>query len=145
MPNDKVTSSVDYRIKRAYESTFESGKAVYKEMIEEGMLKRIEEINPVAACKLRIERYTQLLQDEKDKLEELEDLEREAKRTAKKQKKAQNDKLDQFRVDKFQDKRDALLVQYNNGSLDFSKNADIFRFNNVKDFKDWIIPLLNEA
>ncbi|MCK9616159.1 MAG: hypothetical protein M0R48_11825 [Candidatus Omnitrophica bacterium] len=145
MPTSKITSSVDYYIKEAYEATFDPGKVVYKDMIEEAMLKRIEEINPLKACKLRIDRYKQLLHNEEDKLDELEDLEREAKRSARKQNQAQNSELDHFRTEKFHDKREALVIQYNKGSLDFTKNAGIFRFTNVNEFKEWIIPLLNEA
>ncbi len=135
---------MDYDIKEAYEATFDPNKAVYKDMIEEGMLKRIEEINPIEACKLRIDRYKKLLRDEETKLYELEEFERKNKRN-KQQAETQKQELDHFRITKFHDKKDVLLTQYNNGVLDFTKNAGIFKFKNASEFQEWITPLLTEA
>jgi hypothetical protein len=146
LANDKVTSSVDFYIKLAYESTFEPGKAVYKEILEDGMLRRIEEVNPKKACELRIEKLKKALEEEESKLNNLKTLELMEKTTPKKQnKKTFDPRLEKKRLEKWEEKKDILLKQYKSNNLDFNKVANIFFFDNVNETKEWLIPKLQEA
>lgn len=146
MPNDKVTSSVDWKIKRAYESTFETGKAVYKDMIEEGMLKRIAEVNPIEACKLRIERYQRLLDEEEAMMEDLKDIERMEKRKAKTQpENIQNPEIEKKRFEKFESKKEIYANQIRTNSQDWTKIASALWLDNANEAKSYVLPKLQEA
>lgn len=141
MSTSKLTSSVNSEIREKYDATFEKGKAVYKEMIEEGMLKRIEEFNPIEACKLRIDRYNDLLKDETEKLEKLMEIENRRKET-------QNNKiteLDKKRLEKFENKKEIYATQYKNDSQDWVKIAHALWLDNAKEAKDYVIPKLVDA
>lgn len=141
MSSDKITSAVDSKIKHEYDATFENGKVAYKEMIEEGMLRRIEEFNPIQACKLRIERYNKLLEDETKKLNDLLDLEARSKS-------AQISfapELEKKRIEKFESKKDIYANQINNHSQDWGKIANALWLDNANEAKAYVIPKLLEA
>ena len=144
MPNDKITSSVDYYIKKAYESTFEPGKVIYKDMIEEGMLKRIEEINPIEACKLRIDRYKRLLEEEESKLDDLKDLEKTLKRSKKQNKKMVDPRLEKIRIEKLTPIKDNLTYQVNKGNADWKKVSEALLFDSANEAREWVITKLQE-
>lgn len=145
MPTDKVTSAVDYDIKKAYESTFERGKAVYKEMIEEGMLRRIEEFNPKQACKLRIERFKQLLAEEEAKLLDIEEFERMEKINRKKSvKKVVNPNIEKTRLEKYEPIKHNIATQVMKGNIDWKRVSDAFFFDSVNEAKEWTISKLQE-
>lgn len=144
MPNDKITSSVDYYIKRAYESTFEPGKVVYKDMIEEGMLKRIEEVNPMEACKLRIERYERLLEEENAKLGDLKDIERTLKRESKTKAKKADKGLELTRLKKYDPIKSYLAYQVEKGNVDWKRTAEVLLFDSITDARQWVINKLQE-
>lgn len=146
MANDKVTSSVDFYIKLAYESTFAPGKAVYKDILEEGMLRRIEEVNPQKACELRIDKLKRALEEEEAKLSSLKTLELISKDSHRKQnKKTFDPRVEKKRLDKWEEKKDILLKQYKSNNLDWNKISGVFLFDNANETKEWLLPKIQEA
>ncbi len=109
------------------------------------MLRRIEEIDPIKACKLRIERYKLLLAEEEAKLEELENLERMTKLESKKQKKKTVDpKVEAIRLSKFNKLKPNLAKQVRNGDTDWKRVAEAFIFDSATEAREWIISHLQE-
>lgn len=124
--------------------TFEDGKAVYKDLIEEGMLKRIEEINPIKACQLRIERYKRLLDEEEAKLANLQLLDKMSKLDPKKKKRTIDPKIETMRLTKFNQLKPNLASQVRRGNADWGKIAEVFVFDSTSEARDWTITKLQE-
>jgi hypothetical protein len=146
LASDKVTIAVDYQLKHAYEMTFPPGKAVYKEILEEAMLNRIEEVNPVKACELRIERLRKMLADEEHKLDDYNILEQMKKLETKKQSKTKVDPaLEKMRLDKFSVNKLTIAKQVQKGNADWKKFAEVYLFDTPNEAKKWTMVQLQEA
>ena len=141
MSTSKITSAVDSEIKDKYDATFERGKVTYKEMVEEGMLRRIEEFDPIEACKLRIDRYNKLLNEETKKLDNLLNLEARNKSTQA----SFTLELEKKRIEKFESKKDIYATQINNQSQDWGKIATALWLDNANEAKAYVIPKLIEV
>jgi len=141
LSTSKITSAVDSEIKDKYDATFERGKVTYKEMVEEGMLRRIEEFDPIEACKLRIDRYNKLLNEETKKLDNLLNLEARNKSTQA----SFTLELEKKRIEKFESKKDIYATQINNQSQDWGKIATALWLDNANEAKAYVIPKLIEV
>lgn len=145
MVSDKVTTTADLKLKLEFEMTFGSSKVDYKKALEEGMLKRIEEVNPVKACEMRIEKLKRILEEEEAKLANYKLLEQMEKITPKKQTKNVDPNLERLRLDKFEKWKESLAFQVNTGNIDWKKIMEIYVFNSTTEAREWIISHLKEG
>ncbi|AAM07181.1 predicted protein [Methanosarcina acetivorans C2A] len=125
--------------------TFESGKAVYKDLLEEGMLRRLEEVNPIQACELRIERLKRSLEEEETKLANYRLLDQMSKTETKRQTKNVDPSLERLRLEKFEKWKESLAIQVSNGKIDWKTNMTIFLFDSLSETREWVLSKLKEA
>jgi len=140
----KITTLIDLAIKTEYDLVSHDHHKNYRDAIELGALNIISQYNPEKASELRIQMLEQELDEERKALANYR-LIKQLQPTEPKYKKQTDPNIEQKRIDKFQLKKDVLLTQYNNGSLDWNKNAGVFWFKSANEVRNWMIPLLNEA
>lgn len=140
----KVTTLIDLAIKTEYDLIGRDHHKNYRDAIELGALNIISQYDPEKASELRIQMLEQELAEERQALANYK-LIKQLQPAEPKSKKQTDPDIEQKRIDKFKLKKDVLLTQYNNGSLDWNKNAGVFWFKSANEVRNWMVPLLLEV
>lgn len=140
----KITTLIDLAIKTEYDLISREHHKNYRDAIELGALNIISQYDPEKASELRIQMLEQELDEERKALANYR-LIKQLQPATPKSSKQKDPEIEQKRLDKFKLKKEVLLTQYSNGSLDWTKNAGVFWFKTANEVRDWMIPLLMEA
>lgn len=141
--NDKVTTAIDLEYKLAFELTKDQHNKGYKEALEIGVLSIIAEVDPVKAAQLRIQKYEQLLAEERQLLANYELIKQVRKPEVKKHDE-ELDKITQLRNEKYAAHFDSLKRQALKKSLQWDTLQSLFRFKNKFETEDYILGRLRE-
>lgn len=126
----KITTVMDLDIKSKFDMAIATHHKSYKDALELGALKILEEIDPETAAELRIQKYSKILNEEEEKLKNYRLLKQMNKQEVKQQNIA-NSRIDRTRLEKYEENQKNLAVQVNKGTIDWK----IIASPNILNFK----------
>ena len=136
----KVTTTIDSIIKSSFESTQHIHNKSYSEILEEAMLRVLEEISPLEAMHMAIINKEKELADLHFKYAELELLVKQEKARKKAEPQVNHelsDYLEEFRTEKFEKTRDSNITLWKKGDINWKKVISSYQFSSIDEAKEW--------
>lgn len=139
----KITTMIDFAIKKEYDLVSKANHKNYRDAIETGALEIISQYDPEKAAELRIKKLEQQLAEERQALANYQ-LIKQLKSNEKSKEPEQDIELEKMRNDLFREKSESLAIQVKNGCVNWKLISELFLFDTPKEARIWILRKLQE-